>query len=218
MARTKIGTMTLAEPRDLRQSYEVAAWYKTVHCEPQTVDVLAEVKDGQVVDTGIGWSLTGTVTEAHFPSLAGGLAMTSGERPEEIGKEETVHVNPYAHALARQLLEELEDAESGLALDVEPLYVPFRGSDGRGHYTTGLFTEPTDEQRQQSRGVQAALQGQPIPHDSPTATFGWAMAKQVEAEALLSEAKRTRDIADYALRTYAPELAKPEISSIEPEL
>jgi hypothetical protein len=214
--RVKIGTKTLTKAQDLKQSYETAAWSKTVRCEPQTVDVFAEVKDGKVVDTSIGWSYTGTVTDANFPSLFGGVAVTDGKRPEEIGKEETIHLHPYAHAIALSLLGQADSLAFDLKLEVTPLYVPFRSHDGQGSFSAGLYTDPTKEQREQSQGVAAALASQSIPDKSPNATFGWAMAKQAEARNLIAEAKRTQDMADYALRQYAPEFAKPEISTLEP--
>jgi len=209
----KIGTKTLDKPEDFIQHYETAAWSRTIHCEPQTVDVTATIKNGEVKDLGIGWTFKGVVTDANFPSLFGGVTTFGGKRPQEIGEEASYTVTPYAHALARSLL---DGKESGLELDVVPLYTPFTDYQGEGRYSTGLFVEPTEEQRERSRGVQLALGGEPIPNKSPEAAFGWATANQSLARDMEEKAHQLRGIAEYALHNYSPQhVPKPTLSEVQ---
>lgn len=209
----KIGTKTLTEPADFIQTYETAAWSRTIHCEAQTVDVMAVIKNGEVEDRSIGWTFKGEVIKAHFPSTFDGVQMTDGERPEEIGKPDTYSVVPYAHALAYSLL---EGKELNLALDVVPLYSPFRDSQGEGRYSAGLYLDPTEDMRERSRGVELALAHDFIPHKSPEAVFGWAIAHESMGRELEEQAKRMRHSADSALSMYAPEYrVKPALESVD---
>lgn len=93
----RIGTITLTEPDSFTKSYEVAAWSKTIACEPQTAVLWT---NGYYVS----WSFEGTVTNANFPTLFGGVQIgTNPSDARERGKPETYSVSTYAYAVAERI-------------------------------------------------------------------------------------------------------------------
>lgn len=217
----KIGVVKLKETSEFSKSYETAAWSKTLLCQPQTVDLMAQIEGNEV--KRISWTYQGKVIDAYFPSLLGGVPVTDGRRPEEIGKEESVPCSPYPHSVAFRLLGEYslaaeENNEITLLDNIEPLYIPYQ-YEGKGSYTASLVVNATEEQKEKSRGVAEALAKKPIPNNSQAAAFGWAMAYYKQADEKAREAVRLEHSAEHALHIYARDFViKPEISPIDPEL
>lgn len=89
-----------------RESYEVAAWYRTIEYDAGTVPLTAAYRSGSTreIET-LGATITGTVTDSHFPALFGGVAVTDGKRPGDIGQQADVPVRFAGYVLADGILE-----------------------------------------------------------------------------------------------------------------
>ena len=194
--------MTLGEKREYRDGVD-----KVVDCEPQTVDVTAQVdKDGLAWHCA-HWSFTGVVTYS--------------EQPDEVGQIEQIgQTDDYCDSIAYALLRG-EEIKKGLQIEATPLYRPFRDERGRGFYTGGLFVEPAPTLQAQHDGVEMAVKGEELsPADADHNTlFGWLMAKESLARRESPMAAIDRQIeTNRLLQAYAPEFlpfAKPDLPGVE---
>lgn len=89
--RIEIGTMTLTAPRDCDQSFECAAWSRTVTVAPGTYPVVGffEWRDGSLAIVQANVIATGVVKAASFVSLFGGnrIPGSRDRGADEVGKE-----------------------------------------------------------------------------------------------------------------------------------
>lgn len=207
-----IGTYTLSEPRTERTTEEVAAWFTAVDMAPQTVPVFAKVGTRgaslTAEDTSLGYALVGTVSDAHYPALFGGVAVSDGKRPNMIGKPHTIHHRPYAHAVAHAILEGRETAIR-LNPDWEAVYVGYgdpTSEEPYCGYTASLMYRPDSLTLAESRGIAAGIdpRGCVSSQDTSaqTAAFqrGYARGKHALAERLAREAKSAASSATYVWR------------------
>lgn len=96
---TRVGPdwfIEIPEGQTTQETYEVAAWYRTIKLEPgkYKLEWKPEQYRGHWVTT-----IPGTVIDAYFPALFGGVAYTDGKRPNEIGKPASHHVRIDDYAI-----------------------------------------------------------------------------------------------------------------------
>jgi hypothetical protein len=109
----RIGTITLNEPHTYRfAGYECAAWWQDVTCEPQTVEIRS---NGYYA----AWGFDGTVTDAYFASLWGGMPVGKGgyDNARDLGKPGHHTAMPYAHSFAAMIAEGREPEGCTITLD-----------------------------------------------------------------------------------------------------
>jgi hypothetical protein len=100
MVEAQIGWVELKEKETFRKGYEVACWYKMVECEPQKVPLYADLDEEGKPKRDAWWKYHGVCVKAYFPVLYGGVKMTSGDSPKDIGQPETIGNYPYAYSVA----------------------------------------------------------------------------------------------------------------------
>lgn len=94
--------------------YACAAWYEKVFVKAGKYPVYAreysynerERKfENKIKDTSIGIGLPGVITGDNFSSYFCGNMVGEGQFNQHVGEESKVYLNPYAHALAKEILE-----------------------------------------------------------------------------------------------------------------
>lgn len=96
----KIGTITIAEPREVTQYYECAAWYRKMICDPGTFDVNLHLSP----ECWPQWILFGqpaTVTGSCFDSLFCGNIIRA-KRDEDVGQRADYTTQLYAYLIQTQ--------------------------------------------------------------------------------------------------------------------
>ena len=91
---TRLGTVELLVPHVFRNMiYECAAWWKTIACEPQTVEVMT---NGYYAK----WTFEGTVQDEDFGARFGGVPVGKARKPC-IGTADTYVLHPYLYDFAK---------------------------------------------------------------------------------------------------------------------
>lgn len=105
----QIGTATLLKTTTFHDaSFETAAWWQDVKCEPQTVPIHGQEQGtpGAIYYLTPGWSFEGEIVDAYFPSLWGGVPIGSGDPTGgKIGLRASRHFHPYDYILCEVLLD-----------------------------------------------------------------------------------------------------------------
>jgi hypothetical protein len=134
----RIGIATLIEATEVTEHYEVAAWYRKIRIEAGHTAVI------NMHAMSCYWSgCVGTITDAYFPALFGGVAMTSGRRPEDIGKPaEWRGMSAYAYEIAEAVA--LHGGRFGawqIELDPDAVEIVPVEFEGRTHYSLRVRKE-----------------------------------------------------------------------------
>lgn len=100
--KTIIGKLILKESEVFTNTFEVACWYEKVLVPAGEYDI------EYCTDRRMYYiTLHGTIVEAHFPSLLGGVAISSNNNDKDkIGKETSVHKMHYGFQIASLAYEE----------------------------------------------------------------------------------------------------------------
>lgn len=104
----QIGNYVVSEDTRFTKTYECAAWYRIVLVPAGEYPVFGEVlKDGSVKDTSVVCRLAGTVVSSDLSSYFCGNKFAD-KRDSDKGEPDSVSVQPYAHALAWNIIREEE--------------------------------------------------------------------------------------------------------------
>jgi hypothetical protein len=146
----QIGVYKLNQEKVYRNGYEVAAWYTDVKVQPGEYPVFGKIKNtdlnpkmspGKIEDISISCKLPGIIVGSDFSSLLCGNVITQ-KINEEVGKEDSYYVKPYAHSIARSILEGLE-VPFELSNEYHARYTPYI-YDGEMKYSAGIFHKESD--------------------------------------------------------------------------
>lgn len=123
--KIEIGTLTLAAPYASVESFECAAWTRTVEVAPGTYPVSAYVthRDGAWCVVSASVRAPGVVTHAYFASMFGGVPIKSG-RPADRGEVGTASETSWR----------VTGSTPGLAVT----HPGARVATGSGYYPAGL--------------------------------------------------------------------------------
>ena len=104
--RKQIGWLIVGEGEKGTLHYETASWYKKLLLDAGKHPIYATFEESRndAKDTSIHASVEGTVVSDAFPSSFGGNIFSSNLN-QHVGQRDTWHWTPYAHALAKGILE-----------------------------------------------------------------------------------------------------------------
>lgn len=103
MEKQQIGTFTLSAPHTYKNEFPTASWYEMVEVQPGAYPIMGTLgKDGSIDDTSISICLPGTVTKSYFENRV--FWASSAKVDENVGQQRNHYCNPYAHALAWEIL------------------------------------------------------------------------------------------------------------------
>lgn len=80
----RVFQVSLVEPRTFTKTYETAAWYRNIECQPQEHIITAAWGLGSWY---WGYSMSGVVTSAYLGAMFGGVPVGADQSgPREVGK------------------------------------------------------------------------------------------------------------------------------------
>lgn len=146
MAKEKfqIGWFTLKEDKEYTRNYEFAAWYQVIKVPKGQYPVYANEFAyhererrylDKIKDTAIFYPLHGEVVASDFSAHFAGNRV-GNKVNEDVGEQSYVVCQPYAHALAKGILE--GDVDIELLPEFEAREIPYV-YDGKEQKTYGIF-------------------------------------------------------------------------------
>jgi hypothetical protein len=134
--RIQIGWLTIGENQKRLLSYETASWYTELLLDVGKYPIMAELRFSEndnftyVSDNSIHAVVEGTVTGDNFPSSFGGVQFGKSNKDAGVGKRNSWHYSPYAHAIAHALVSGEEVNGFELLDDFVAIEYPFISYDG----------------------------------------------------------------------------------------
>lgn len=144
----QIGWYNLEEDTVFTETFSYAAWYKKILVKAGKYPIMARQytynerlrkMTNEIKDHGSIWiSLEGDVVADDFSSHYGGVRVGS-KIDQYVGQRETYVMTPYAHTVARSILEKGEDSPFSMIEPFKAEWVHFTSYSGEKLTTTKLI-------------------------------------------------------------------------------